>query len=157
MIRIKNTANKPCSFSGCDSINIARKKGWLCSYHLQKEYNEKSNKGIKNWNKGNKKPIRKRSIKGAALDRIYLKKRKVFLALPENKLCPVNKRPTDQIHHKMGRIGFADSWARLNNVPLLIDERFFLAVSDGGHKYIEANTNESYEKKWSVKRIININ
>jgi hypothetical protein len=52
----------------------------------------------------------------------------------KGKRCAVfpEKWATD-VHHKKGRIGFADKWARDNNIPLLIDTRFWLPVSREGH------------------------
>lgn len=153
---VKNTTNKPCSVDGCNSTLIARSRDWLCIYHLKIEYNKNSKRGIINWNKGNRKPIRRRSLKGVILDKKYSRIRKEFLSKKENQKCPVTNKQTIEIHHKMGKIGYADEWARLNDVPLLIDERFFLAVSRDGHNYIEANPTKAKEKGWSVKRIISL-
>jgi hypothetical protein len=47
---------------------------------------------------------------------------------------------SNQIHHTNHREG-----ERLN------DTRFWLAVSDEGHKYIHAHPSESYEKGWLIK------
>ncbi len=49
------------------------------------------------------------------------------------------------IHHMQGRVGFADEYAREKELPLLIDDRFFLAVCLNGHTYIENN------KKWACE------
>jgi len=47
--------------------------------------------------------------------------------------------PATDIHHMKGRVGYADQWARDNDVPLLIDERHWLPVSRAGHMRIEEN------------------
>lgn len=77
--------------------------------------------------------------------------REEFLSRPENKICPVTKWPTNEIHHKRKRRGFADEWARLNNVSLYLDTRFWLAVSREGHQWIEDNPAEAYELGYSIK------
>jgi hypothetical protein len=76
-----------------------------------------------------------------------------FLSKKENKICPITKQPTTEIHHKLGRVGFADEFARLNNIPLLIDVRYFLAVSRLGHRWIEENPIEAKEMGYSIDRL----
>lgn len=49
------------------------------------------------------------------------------------------------VHHMAGRVGYYDEWARENEIPLLVDVRFFLAVCLNGHTYIENN------KKWACE------
>jgi len=99
------------------------------------------------------KPIPKVSKKKAVLDAKYTVKKIVFMAKPENKICPVTNQPTTDIHHKMGRVGFADEWARINNIPLLLDERFWLAVSREGHRQIEENPEWAKENGYSLNRL----
>ena len=74
-----------------------------------------------------RKPIPKVSKKREKENREYTIKRLQFLAQPENLRCFIagcNKR-ADSIEHTMGRKGFADDWARENNVSLLLDVRFW--------------------------------
>lgn len=73
---------------------------------------------------------------------------------PENKQCPVfpNLSTTD-VHHKRGRIGYADEWARLNNISLYLDERYWLAVSRQGHRKIEDNPEWAKSKGFSLNRL----
>lgn len=76
------------------------------------------------------------------------------MSLLENKYCAVY--PTqlaNQIHHKKGKIGYADDWARQNNIPLLIDTRYFLAVNFDGHRKIEENPNWAKEMGFSIDRL----
>lgn len=101
------------------------------------------------------KPIPKVSKKKAVLDAKYTVKKIVYMGKPENKICPVTNQPTTDIHHKMGRVGFADSWARINNIPLLLDERFWLAVSRDGHRQIEENPAWAKEQGYSLSRLTN--
>ncbi len=99
--------------------------------------------------------IPKKSGKKQIADLKYLVVRKEFLGKFENKICPVTKQPTVEVHHKKGRQHdqYADEWARENNICLLIDVRFFLAVSRQGHDWIEANPEESKELGYSISRL----
>lgn len=71
--------------------------------------------------------INKKSKKRIADDKVYTPGRKEFLALPENQYCFIDGcgRPATTIEHIRGRKGFADDWARDNNVSLYIDVRFW--------------------------------
>lgn len=84
---------------------------------------------------------------------IYHKKRLEFLARPENKKCPVTGNATTEIHHMKGRQGYADEWARDQNIKLLNDERFWLAVSRKGHQKIEMNPEWAKEQGFSIDRL----
>ncbi|MGC3945380.1 MAG: hypothetical protein QM762_12840 [Chryseolinea sp.] len=69
--------------------------------------------------------------------------------------CPVTGRPItvdDDVHHKWGRVGYADEEARVNGISLLIDVDYFLAVKRDGHEYIEANYEESVRRGWTIPR-----
>lgn len=99
-----------------------------------------------------RRPIKQYSTKQAKLNVRYAKVRKYFLERPENKICPVTKEPTTDIHHKRGRVGYADDWARKHDIPLMVDERYFLAVSRNGHNYIEKNVDWAIENGYSEKR-----
>lgn len=74
---------------------------------------------------------------------IYSVNRKIYLNRPENRWCPVfpSKRAIE-VHHKKGRIG-----------SLYLDERYWLAVSDQGHKKIELNPKWAKEKGYSLSRL----
>jgi hypothetical protein len=78
--------------------------------------------------------IRKLSKKRAAQNRIYLKMAKEFIT---DKFCPVTGYPATEVHHISGRIG-----------ALLTDERYFLAVSTEGHRWIHENVKEARSKGW---------
>lgn len=100
-----------------------------------------------------RKPLPKVSKKRAVENAKYTAKLIVFLGKPENQKCPVTGQQTTECHHKMGRVGFADSWARINNIPLLLDERFWLAVSRKGHERIELNPEWAKENGYSLNRL----
>lgn len=92
-----------------------------------------------------RKPIPKESKKRAVLNAKYTVQKIVFMSKPENKICPITGTPATDVHHVKKRIGFADSWARINNIPLLLDERYWLAVSRVGHNWIHNNPIEATE------------
>ena len=112
--RLFKTTDKYCSYS-CYSKNTEQKK--------PKIYR-----------------INRRSKKRESEERAYLRDRKIFLTLPENKYCPVaqlifNKRiRAYEVHHKAGRIG-----------RLLNYQPFWLAVSTDGHLWIDNNPEEAYK------------
>lgn len=47
-----------------------------------------------------------------------------------------------------------DEWARENDVPALLDVRFWLPVCDEGHRYYTEHSAEAIEKGYSLKRTI---
>lgn len=98
-------------------------------------------------------PIPKVSKKRKVENLQYSVLRIEFLGKAENRICPVTGHPTTEVHHKMGRIGFADEWARLNAISLLLDIRFFLGVSHKGHRWIEENPVEAKKLGYSVDRL----
>ena len=139
---INNPHETRCSIEGCNSIYIARKKDWICGVHLQMEYNKKSIRGLKSWNKGNKKPIRKISAKRQIENKIYTRTRKEFLSLPENKYCKIFKnRLSTEIHHKKTRIG-----------SLFLEQKYWMSVSREGHNHIHDNTKWSYDNGYLISK-----
>jgi hypothetical protein len=71
---------------------------------------------------------------------IYNKLRKQFLK--EHPICPVTGEMATDIHHKRGRLG-----------KLLLDQKFWLAVSRKGHKAIEANPEWAKKMGFSENRL----
>ena len=121
---------KKCKLSGVEYKiynSLDRCKCELCRKSIKTSTNKKP------------KPIRQVSEKQQKLNKIYSQLRVEFLSLPENQICPITKLPTTDVHHKMHRKGYADDWARENNIPLTIDVRFFMAVSREGHDKIHNN------------------
>jgi len=144
-IKVKTHAN--CRYSECGKeFRKHKTTDKYCSYAC-----EIADNGFPEKKKS--KPIPKFSKKREALNDEYLIIRNEFLSKFENKICPITKQPTTEVHHKAGRIGFADEWARLNNVPLLIDVRYFLGVSRNGHRWIEENPEEAKKLGYSVDRL----
>ena len=88
---------------------------------------------------------------------IYPKIKKMFLdkMVEINASCPVTDRPltvNDDVHHKMGRIGFASEEQRENGINLLIDVDYFLGVTREGHEHIEKNREEAIRRGWTLER-----
>ena len=90
------------------------------------------------------KPIKKVSEKRSVENLQYSADRIVFLGKPENKICPITKKPTTDIHHKRGRIG-----------SLLLDQRYWVALSREGHKYVEENPEWAKMNGFSLNRLSN--
>lgn len=86
--------------------------------------------------------IAKRSKKRETQEKLYSQLRKAYLAKPENKTCPITKQPSTEVHHKKGRIG-----------DLLLDTRYWLAVSREGHRKIEENPEWAKEMGYSLSRL----
>lgn len=72
----------------------------------------------------------------------------------KGKKCAVYPdQPATEVHHMMGRVGYADEWARENDVPLMLDERFWLAVSHEAHQKITDDPKWAWENQYSFKRV----
>ena len=132
MMKIKTT--RICANKGCNQeFKLFRTTDKYCStscaYASQKANPKKKQAPIKPMSE----KLKRESYR-------YTKKRKTFLALPENEFCPVAKAVfnedllTTEVHHKAGRKG-----KLLNYVP------FWLAVSRNGHNWINDNPKEAYK------------
>lgn len=91
--------------------------------------------------------------KQAVINSKYTVARLGFLGMNDNQICPIKGTLTTDVHHKMGRVGFADEWARLNNIPLILDTRFWIALSREGHIQVEENPNWAKENGYSLNRL----
>lgn len=84
--------------------------------------------------------IPRESKKRAKENKQYLSDIDAFL---QGKLCAVfPDEPATEVHHMRGRIG-----------KLLNDKRWWLAVSERGHKWIEANPAEAKLRGFSLERL----
>jgi hypothetical protein len=72
----------------------------------------------------------------------YKRLRLEFLSKPENKICPIMKTETTDVHHQKGRIG-----------KLYLDTTFWLALSREGHRMVEENPEWAKEQGYSLNRI----
>ena len=101
--------------------------------------------------RGKPKKIKQVSDKRKEDNEIYSVMRKQFLE--KFPICPITNKPTTDIHHKKGRIGFADDWARYNDISLFLDVRFWVALSREGHQFVEENPTWAKENGYSLNRI----
>lgn len=129
------TAPQPIIAGRCKKIHYKRHRAIVSS--AKKAAKEES---------GEKKPLPKkiprRSKKGQKEDRKYTVKRLQFLAQPKNLRCPITGEIATEIHHMKGRVG-----------KLLLDDRFWLAVSREGHRRIEENPEWAKEMGYSLSRL----
>lgn len=61
--------------------------------------------------------------------------------------------PATEIHHKKGRIGYLDDWARQHNISLLIDIRKFMATCHDHHVINENDPEFAKKEGYSENRI----
>lgn len=90
------------------------------------------------------------SDKRSAENAVYRIRAPLFL---KGKKCPITGGKATQVHHKKGRKGYADKWARDNGITLFLDERFWLGVSAKGHQQIEDNPEWARENGYSLSRL----
>lgn len=99
------------------------------------------------------KPIKQVSDKRKIENKQYTIERLRFLAQPENFYCFIdgcNKR-ADTIEHTMGRIGYADDWARDNKITLYLDTRFWKPCCLAHN--LELENNPELSKKYQLSKI----
>lgn len=82
------------------------------------------------------KPIRKQSAKREVENKEYLKKRILFLSLPKNKICPITKGKTTEVHH---------TYSGKDRATHFLDEETWIGVSREGHKWIHDNPKKARE------------
>ena len=89
--------------------------------------------------------IPKRSKKRSKQERAYIAANKVFLMLERNKFCPVMAKLKNatvratEVHHVQGREN-----------EMLLDQKFWLAVSREGHQWIHNNPEIAREEGWMI-------
>lgn len=100
-----------------------------------------------------KKPISKVSKKRAKQNIDYKKERADFLAKPENQICFIGGcgKKSTTIEHRMGRVGYTDDWARENNIPLLLDKRYWAGCCFEHNGELERNPEMS--RKYQLSKI----
>jgi hypothetical protein len=103
--------------------------------------------------KRSQKPIKKVSKKQAVILAKYSVLRIQFLGRPENKFCFIEGcgKLATTIEHQKGRKGFADEWAKENNISLTIDERFFKPCCLFHN--LELENNPELSKKYQLSKI----
>ena len=101
-------------------------------------------------------PIKPVSTKMAKSLDLYGKKKISYLKNNpecEAHFCNCNT-PKEEltIHHKMGRVGFGTEEKRQLDIPLLIDEDYFMAACGASHRWIEDNVAQAKEWGYSLDR-----
>lgn len=135
----------------CETRPIENRDTGLCAScgHARRKSERLANQPVKK-----RKAIPKFSKKRKDENTIYSQKRLAFL---DGKECPVNEGfEATEIHHMKGRQGYADQWAKDCGITLLLDERYWLAVSASGHRYIELHPQEAKDMGWSLSRLENL-
>ena len=99
------------------------------------------------------KPIRKVSKKRKKENREYTIKRLQFLSQPENLRCFIEgcNNIADTIEHTRGREGYADEWARENDLTLYLDVRFWKPCCNFHNLELERNSELS--EKYQLSKI----
>lgn len=148
---------KICAWEGCD--NIATDKEY-CGYHgrlirksmeMDKRNKEKRELLKKHAPKQRRAAINKINPKQAEQLAIYNRERGPWL---KGKKCAVYpKEDATEVHHRMGKRGYADQWAKDNGITLLNDKRFWLPTSKDGHAFIENNPDIAKENGWSINKL----
>jgi hypothetical protein len=95
-----------------------------------------------------KQPINKFSEKREQDLKQYAKLKQKFML---NKWCAYHGKPclSIDIHHQMGRSGFADD----QQIPLLLDVRYWIPVCRQAHDWITEHSKEAIEQGFSYSRI----
>jgi hypothetical protein len=116
--------------------------GGMCKNHYWEDNRAKN--ALKNAGKpkAQPKPINKLSKKRQVEELRYKVLRIEFLGKKENQICPITKEKTTDIHHKKGRIG-----------DLLLDTRYWVALSRRGHKFVEENPEWARKNGFSLNRL----
>lgn len=150
---MKAKTHKNCKNPNCGKeFKLFRSTDKFCSLKCQQE-TEPKKEPKRNPIKRSTKPINQVSKKQKVINSKYIVLRIQYLSRPENQVCFVdgcNKKATT-IEHRKGRKGFADDWARDNNIPLTLDERFF-APCCLEHN-LEFENNPGLSKKYQLSKI----
>lgn len=145
MARLNSNKPKKCRNSGCQSEFLPFKS--TDKYCSAKCYFADSKE------QGKKIGIKKTSDKRTAELVVYTKNRRIYLEKPENKVCFIdgcNSRATT-IEHIMGRVGYADDWARDNGISLFLDERYWRPCCLEHN--LELERNPELSKKYQLSKI----
>jgi len=126
---------KQCEHEGCSNSIWSRKTMRCKNHQVAKEYSSRNNTKIKRAVKRIKQVSSKRQQQNQA----YLVMRKIFLDTHPNCVMYTDK-PSTEIHHSAGRRG-----------DMLLDTRYWFALSREAHVYIHANPEWAEDKGYLVK------
>lgn len=137
---------------GCESP-IENPETGLCATHgrmMRKAANAKETPKKQPLPIRQKKPIAKISKKMAKQISEYSREKRPWI---KGKRCAVFPHlMAVDIHHKKGKVGYADAQARAAGITLLMDKRYWLAVSRVGHNQIENNPAWAKKMGFSLDR-----
>lgn len=143
---LKQVKDKKCRAEGCDNyftpqLSTDKYCSWKCAHK-----SKKPNLQLKSLYK----PIKKVSDKRKVLNKEYEKIRIEVLSEAKFK-CFIDgcKNVATTIEHLMKRKGFADEWAKENNIPLLIDKRYLRACCMFHNGELERNPELSKQYQYS--------
>ncbi len=147
-------AIKTCAFESCEAIA----EHVYCATHAAL-MRKAERQGVKDAEKHQKKmELAKKGktsinpISPKQLERMRQYSKDRALWLPGKKCAVFPEKNAVECHHRKGREGYADTWARDNGVWLLNDQRFWLAVSHEGHLKITNNSAWAEEQGFTIKR-----
>jgi hypothetical protein len=137
---MKEQTSKPCKNPNCDKNAYSILIPYCCQKCKDIVKLKIPNLKLKSLYK----PIAKVSKKKQIENLQYSVLRTDFLGKRENKICPITGKVTTDIHHKKGRVG-----------NLLLDTKYWIALSREGHKKVEENPEWAKEKGYSLNRLSN--
>lgn len=110
---------------------------------------------LKPLNTSPRKPINKVSKKQSIINAKYSVQRIQYLSKPENKFCIVDgcNKLSNTVEHQKGRKGYADDYARENNIPLTLDERFWIPCCLEHN--LEFENNPGLSKQYQLSKLHN--
>jgi hypothetical protein len=136
-----------CSIPECP--NIPERNGTCSSHNRSARKAESDALKVKK----KQKPIKHMSNKLANYYKRYVDIRDEWI---KGKMCVVFPAlPAIEPHHAHGRSynEFYDDWAVYNDIPLLLDTRFWKPVSRAGHIQIEGSPEWAYKMGFSESRL----
>lgn len=119
-------------------------------FERQQEKEEQKIEKKRTMIKNHQSPIAKVSGKMAGVIVEYSKEKGIWIP---GKMCVVfPDKPAIDVHHRKGKTGYADKWARTNGITLFMDKRFWYPVSREGHIKITANTQWARDNGFDLPR-----
>ena len=148
-----------CNIEGCGRPVENHELG-LCATHARQ-----ARKGNNPSQAKPRKKIRQYSDKKLEQINQYTRDKKEFFKNPENRICKVcGEGGADSIHHAKGKVGYADDWAAMNDIPLLLDQRFWIPIHSFRvnpklgctcHQWVEEHPEKAKELGLSQNRLSN--
>jgi hypothetical protein len=148
---MKNKTHKICANPECDNeFKLYKTTDKYCSPECQRKCNPPKEKKPIVWDQKPRQPIKKFSKQRLREMPVYNKLRIEVLSDAKFK-CFIDgcTNVATTCEHTMGRKGYADEWARDNNISLYIDKRFLKACCYFHNSELENNPELSKEYQLS--------